>query len=138
MKPLRCKLLCLLVGALSLGEAQASAHIWPVDMPPQKFASFSACLAVLQQQDRDDRQNLASSPQRLDSGAIVETNLQGPGLRRTGKHSAEYQATIGWRTRMKVGDHMEANYTYETRDLRCIKSTLHSRPSGGAEPGMPE
>jgi hypothetical protein len=130
--------LCLLLGELLVGNVQASAHIWPVDMPPEKFSSFNACLAVLEQQDRDDRQDLNSSPKHLDNGAIVETNLQGPGLRRTGKESAEYQATVGWRTRMKVGDHMEANYTYETRELRCVKSTLHSRPSGGAEPAMPE
>lgn len=138
MRPVHRRAFCLLLGALLIGHVQASAHIGPMDMPPEKLASFSACLAVLEQQDRNDRQDLADSPKHLENGATVETNLQGPGLRRTGKSSAEYQATIGWRSRFKVGDHMEANYTYETRDMRCANSTLHSRPSGGAQPAMPE
>lgn len=137
MKPVRGATLCVLLCALGSARIQASAHLWPVDMPPQKFANFTACMAVLEQQDRDDHHGL-DSPEVLESGATVEKNLQGPGLRRSGKNAAQYQATVGWRTRIKVGDHMEANYTYETRDMRCANSILHSRPSGGAEPAMPE
>lgn len=137
MKPVRGATLCVLLCALASARLQASAHLWPVDMPPQKYANFSACMAVLEQQDRDDHQGL-DKPEVLDSGATVIKNVQGTGLRRTGKNAAEYQATVGWRTRQRVGDQMYANYTYETRDMRCTGSILNSRPSGGAEPGMPE
>jgi hypothetical protein len=137
MMPSRWAMCCVLSFALVSGPVYASAHLWPIDMPPEKLASFTACMAVLEQQDRDDRQGL-NAPEVLENGATVTKHLEGPGLHRTGKNAAEYQATVGWRTRQQVGDHMEINYTYETRDMRCENAVLHSRPSGGAEPAVPE
>lgn len=122
---------------LASAHPQASAHLWPMEMLPIDYKSFTQCLAVLQEQDHDDHQGLATL-EVLNSGATVKKTLQGPGLTVSGKDAASYQATVGWKTRLRVDDHMEANYTSETRDMRCEGPILHSSPSGEAFPAMPE
>ncbi|MBJ9974476.1 hypothetical protein IAE35_12775 [Pseudomonas sp. S75] len=137
MSSVRYGVVSYLLYTLACSHAQASAHLWPVELLPTHYESFTQCLAVLQQQDQDDHQGLATL-EVLDSGATVKKTLQGPGLTHSGKDTASYQATVGWKTRLRVDDHMQANYTSETRDMRCDGPTLHSSPSGEAFPAMPE
>jgi hypothetical protein len=137
MNSARYTMLGLLLYTLASSHAQASAHLWPMALLPVNYKNFAECLAVLQQQDHDDRQGLTKL-EVLDSGATVAKTLQGPGLSLSGKDIATYQATVGWKTRLRVDNHMEANYTSETRDMRCEGPILHSSPSGEAFPATPE
>lgn len=127
-----------LLCALAVGRADASAHLPAVDMPPEHLASFSACVAVLEQHEREDRQGVNEAPKPLENGGTVTKSLETQGVQHTGKTTAGYQATVGWRTRSRVGDEIETNFTYEVRDLRCENAVLHSRPSGGAEEPLRE
>ncbi len=134
----------LLLAALA---AQASGRLPPLPMEPQRFASYAACKAHLQQRHREDSARADARPRPVEAGGSVQTVVSTDGVVEAGRRHARYRVQIGWlgrdSARNAIDGMIQTQYSYEETLLECKGRTLTGETvdgyhSPGYEPVAPE
>ncbi|AOJ18338.1 hypothetical protein ACMAVI_002634 [Burkholderia cenocepacia] len=136
MKHFNTGLLLLSVATSFASSVSASGHLPPVEMPPQSFASFDACVEHLRQLYAHDLVGAKQGPQQIEGGATREAVVDTKGVVTNERDEAHYDAELGWSIRKPGGDAvgnrwMQTNYNFERWSRTCRGASLTGTMESG-------
>ncbi|QVX40705.1 hypothetical protein J4H89_23210 (plasmid) [Ralstonia solanacearum] len=129
-------ILFLSVATLFASPVRASGHLPPMDMPPQSFASFDACVEHLRQLYAHDQVGAQQGPQQIEGGATREAVVDTKGVVTGERDEAHYKVELGWSIRKPGGDAVgnrwiQTNYTFERWSWTCRGASLSGTMESG-------
>ncbi|RQV26182.1 hypothetical protein DF039_05690 [Burkholderia cenocepacia] len=142
MKHFNPRLFLSNVATLFASSVYASGHLPPVEMPPQSFASFDACVEHLRQLYAHDLAGAKQGPQQIEGGATREAVIDTKGVVTNERDEAHYDAELGWSIRKPGGDAVgnrwiQTNYNLERWRWTCRgASSTGTMESGFTSPSV--